>query len=788
MSQLKNPNLQEENDLKKIFDLGARNYKLFIISLVVALGLAFFKNRTAIPIYEISSSILIKEDTKQSSGGKGMNDFLNSSLLGVNQNFQNELWVLKSSPVIEQTIKNLDLAVSYQRKEGFLHIDAYKQVPFQVLPMQNHIQPMYVKFTIKFQSEEKFLITAEARDVWFHNYETGELFNKSGHWTFSQYGTFGKLIKTNDLAIIVQRDSTTGPINKNATYSFQLSDITSLVDSYKSSFVFNIVDKKATVIEINLEAESVLKGIDIVNELMNVYSTRNLERKNHIASITIDYIEKQLNDISDSLSQTEDNLQTFRSSNQLLNVTEQASGISTQYMDLQNQRAELLTHKRYYEYVSDYLSKNDDFSNMISPSSMGVPDEMLNNLTSELITSQAQRSNLIENKQGRNPLVRKLDIKIDNLKKTISENIAAVRQTTEIKIDEMNKRIGRIEGQISRMPKTQRQLGGIERKYRLNDAIYNYLLEKRAEAKITKASNLPDDVIIEPAGQVGTDPIAPNKKRNYLVALILGIAVPFGFLMLKSSLNTKIENQETIEKLTETPVLGKILHNTKKTENVVFEYPTSPIAESYRALRTNLDFYLAKGGHKKIILVTSCIEGEGKSFNSLNIAMSYAQLGRKTLLLDFDLRKPTPYFNKKEETSLGLSSFLIDQASLEDIIINSPHAKMDYISSGPIPPNPAELLALEKAEKLIDDLKEIYDYIIIDTPPLAQVTDGFLLMDKADIKVIIARYNYSKKNIFSIIMKDLRQKNIKNVCIVLNDNKIESDQYGYGYGYAKKKK
>jgi len=351
----------------------------------------------------------------------------------------------------------------------------------------------------------------------------------------------------------------------------------------------------------------------------------------------------------------------------------------------------------------------------------------------------------------------------------------------------MNKRISRIEGQISRMPKTQRQLGGIERKYRLNDAIYNYLLEKRAEAKITKASNLPDDVIIEPAAQVGSSQIMPNTKKNYAIALILGFALPFGFLLLKSALNNKIETQENIERLTDIPVLGKIMHNGKKTNNVVFEYPTSPIAESYRALRTNLDFYLVKGGHKKVIMVTSCIEGEGKSFNALNVAMSYAQLGRKTILLDFDLRKPTPYFNKKEESSIGLSSYLIDQATLKEITISSPHAKMDYICSGPIPPNPAELLALEKTENLVNALKEQYDYIIIDTPPLAQVTDGFLLMERADIVVIVARYNYSKKSIFSIIMKDLRQKNISNVCIVLNDNKIESDQYGYGYGYNRKK-
>lgn len=786
MAHLKNPNLQEENDLKKIVDLFIRNYKFFLISIVIALSLAVLKNRTSVPVYEISSSILIKEDTKQSSGGGGMNDFLNSSLFGIDQNFQNELWVLQSSPVIEQSIKNLDLQVSYKRKEGFLYLDAYKVVPFQVLFVSKHFQPLNVRFKIEFQGENKFLIEAEAEDVWFHNFELNKAINKKGNWVFRKNGTFGKLIETPDMAFVIRRDSTIALDPKNATYWFQFSGVHALINGYKSALKFNIVDKKATVVEIVLQTESVTKGVDMVNELMNVYSTQNLERKNHIASITIDYIERQLNEISDSLSQTENNLQTFRSSNQLLNVTEQATGISTQYMDLQNQRAILLTNKRYYGYVADYLSKNDDFSNMVVPASMGVPDPMLNNLTSELIASQAQRSNLIENKQGRNPLVKKLDIKIENLKKTIAENISAARQTTDITIDEMNKRIGRIEGQISRMPKTQRQLGGIERKYRLNDAIYNYLLEKRAEAKITKASNLPDDVIIEPANQAGYGPISPNTIKNYAVALILGLAIPFGFLLMRSALNNKIETQDNIERLTQIPVLGKILHNNKKTDNVVFEYPTSAISESYRALRTNLDFYTAKGDHKKTILVTSCIEGEGKSFNAMNIAMSYAQLGRKTMLLDCDLRKPTTYFDKKEEAPVGLSSFLNDKHTLEDIILQSPHEKLDYICSGPIPPNPTELLALEKVSNLIGRLKEQYDYIIMDSPPLAQVTDGFLLMEKADIKVIIARYNYSKKSIFSILMKDLGQKKIENVCIVMNDNRIERDQYGYGYGYNKK--
>jgi len=789
MSQINNINLQEDNDLKKATDLVLRNYKIIILSLIVAIAIAYLDNSYSTPFYSISSSVLIKENTDQ-SGSRGMNDFLNSSLFGKNQNFQNELWIMQSLPILEKTVKNRNLAVSYYREEGLKKIDSYNESPFKILLSPNHVQPLKVNFEIKFSKTGNFQIKGKAEEVDFYNFGTEEYAYQKKNWYFQRSGTPGKLIETSDLAFIVEID-TAWFKNFNeeiaSAYSFEFHDQNLLARAYKDRFEYKVVDKKATVIEINFVCESVEKGIDIVNELMNVYSEQNLERKNHIASITIDYIEKQLGEISDSLSMTEDNLQKFRSANQLLNVAQQSTGISAQYVELQNQRAELITRKRYYDYVADYLAKNEDYSNMIVPASMGIPDQILTSLMSELITAQSQRANLIDNKQEKNPMVNKLNIKIDNIKKTIADNISAVRQTTEISIDEMNKRVSKIEGQISKMPKTEQQLGGFERKYRLNDAIYNYLLEKRAEAKITKASNLPDDIIIEPARMVGNGPISPNPTKNFLIALILGAGIPFSYLIIRKALNSKIESQESIERITSVPILGKIIHSSKKTNNVVFEFPKSPIAESYRVLRTNIDFTL-KGGSHKVIMVTSCITGEGKSFNALNIAMSYAQLGRKTILIDFDLRKSTTYFAPQEEPIIGLSSFLINKVNLKEIILKSPDDKLDYINSGPIPPNPAELLALEETKKMIHGLRELYDYIIIDTPPLAQVTDAFLLMDTADLKSIIVRYNFSKKKVLSMVLKDLKHKNIEDVCIVLNDNRIKSDQYGYGYGYNKKGK
>ncbi|HEX2968424.1 MAG TPA: polysaccharide biosynthesis tyrosine autokinase [Bacteroidales bacterium] len=780
MNKLINSGIGEDNDLKKVSDLFVRNKKLFIIFLVIAFGVAFLINRLSIPEYRISASILIKEKNQQPAGGN-VNEFLNSNLFFSNQNFQNELWVIKSTPVIEQTIRNLDLTVTYYYKSGLKYADGYGNMPFKVTFLPDHPQPLNVRFRITFISDNYFKIEADASDVTFYNFSTEKVTHRKKTWILSTDAAFGELIKNDDAAFIVNPSNHGTAIKKFSPYAFDFRTVSTLGAYYRKNLEFRVVDRLATVIEISQLTGNIRKGIDLINEIMSVYSAQNLERKNHIASITINYIEKQLDEISDSLSQTEDNLQHFRASNQLLNVSEQASGISEQYLNLQNQLAELVTRKRYYDYVSEYLSKNDNFSNIIVPASLGIQDPLLGNLMAELIGAQSQLTNLVKNNQEKNPLVQRLNIQIDNIKKTISDNISAVSKTTSISIDEMDKRIRKVESEISRLPLTQRKLGIIERKYRLNDAIYNYMLEKRAEAKITKASNLPDNVIIEPAKLDGIYPVSPDRKLNYIIAVFMGLAFPLGFITLRSALNTRIESQEDIEAITKIPVLGRILHSFGKSNNVMFDFPGSDIAESFRALRTNLDFYV-RGGHKKIIMVTSSVEREGKSFVARNLAMGYAQLGRKTILVDFDMRKHESYFGDKSENR-GLSSYLIEKSELSEIIKKSPNDKLDYICAGVIPPNPAELIALNRTKELLDQLKKVYDIIILDTTPLAQVTDAYLLVDHSELKIIVVRQNYTLKKVLSLISKDIQLKSINNVCVVLNDNRDHLDRYGYGYGY-----
>jgi capsular exopolysaccharide synthesis family protein len=784
MSDSQNINLQEENDLKKIAVLIIRNYKLFSACLIIALALAYMWNRFSIPIYKISSSILIKQDTKH-SGGSGSTDFLNSSLFSMNQNFQNELWVLKSSPVFEQTIKNLDLSVSYYRKEGFQYLDAYKNTPFHIVFQRNHVQPVNVRFFISFVNKDYFQIRAESGKASFYIFENNEIKYNKENWSFLKNGKIGELIETPDLSFIVELESNVNAIyNESSWFGFEFRDIPSLVTLYKSKFQFNSIDKLATVVELSLKDESLLKGTDFVNELMQVYSQQNLDRKNHTASITIDYIEKQLNEISDSLNQTETNLANFRSSNQLLNITEQANGISKQYIDLQNKLAELVSRKKYYDYVSDYLSKNDNFSDMIVPASIGISDQLLNNLMTELIAAQAQQSNLIKNNQEKNPLVPRLGIQIQNIKKTISENISAAGKTTGISINEMNKRIKKTETEISKLPATQRRLGSIERKYRLNDAIYNYMLEKRAEAKITKASNLPDDIIIEPAQMEGLLPVSPNKIINYILALLIGFFIPFIILQLRMNLKTTISSQEDIENITNTTVLGKVFHyNNRNEKNVFISSPNDKTAETFRTLRTNLNFAM-NGKSNKTILVSSCVSGEGKTFSALNIAAAFAQMGKKTILLDFDLRNSHSLIKNADNTN-GISLFLSGETSLDEVIQNAYFKNLDIINSGPIPPNPFELMENDIAAKLFEFLKKNYDYIIIDTPPMAQVSDAFSVIQHADLNLIVTRYNVTKKKLLRLVLSELKNKNISNVYLILNDNKLVSEQMGYGY-YSKK--
>lgn len=757
-----------------------RNIWIIISCIILALGVAYAYNRYAIPTYKVSSALLLNEDSGNNRS-YGESRFINSDLLSRNQNLQNELEIIKSYPHIEQTVRNLDLEVSYYEYKNYRYHNAYKVAPFKVFIYKDHPQLIGVTFDINFISDGSYLLTVRKQDAIVYDYSREQTVGEKKDLELSLEGKFGQVIETNDFKflITINNDSSL-PVEEEKLFAFKLLTVRQLAGQLEGGLEFNIPDEMATVIEISMETTSVQFGEDIINELIQVYTESNLEKKNHLANMTLEYINEQLDEVSASLNLTENSLQKFMSQNKVMNIDEQSTRLAQQRLDLQNQLAELMTQKRYYDYIKEYNSDNSDETQIVPPSAMGVQDPLLNNLIEELSAAQAQKDNLIKNNQERNPIVNRLSIQIENLKNTVSENIASAARSNEISINEMQNRIERIESEMSELPETQMQMGGIQRNYNLNNSIYNYLLEKQAEAKITKASNLPDNVVIEPAHMVGLSPISPNRMRNYILALFLGFTLPVSILLLKISLKTTISTQEEIESITNAPIIGKVFHyNNRKEKNVFISSPGNKTAETFRTLRTNLNFILSGNTHKTI-LVTSCLSGEGKTFNTLNIAASYAQMGQKTVLVNFDLRKSQSIF-KKVNNEIGLSLFLNEEVTLDQIIQKTEFQNLDFINSGPIPPNPLDLMEKKIVADLFKTLKQRYDYIIIDTPPLAQVSDALTIIEFANLNLIVTRYNFTKKKLLKTVLKELKNKKISNVYLLLNDNKLVSEQMGYGY-------
>ena len=772
------------HQILKILKLIRRNIWIIIPVVILSVGIAYIYNRYAIPSYKVSSTILIKDNNSSNfnSNAPGAAAYINMGLFNNGQNLQNELAILKSYPNIEKMVKNLDLEVTYYEYQNYQYHNIYKASPFKVFIFKDHPQLIGTTFDLTFNPDGSFNLNVKKQDATKYMYQTNKNIETLKDLELNLKGNVGEIIETPNIKLLITiNDEDSLFLKKSRKFAFKLSTIQNLTNYYSNSLEFNIPDRLATVIEISLNTTSIQLGKDVIDELVRVYSESNLEAKNHLATMTIEYIEKQLDEVSTSLNQYEDNLQRFMSRNKTMNVGAQATRLSEQLLNLQNQLAELMTQKRYFDYVSDYnKNSNSNETQIIAPTSMGVQDPLLNNLIQELSAAQTQRANLIKNNQERNPIVARLDIQIKNLKNTVAENIAAAAHTNELSINEMQKRIAQIENEMSKLPGTQMQMGGIERKYKLNDAIYNYLLEKQAEAKITKASNLPDNVIIEPAHLSVLEPVSPNKLYVYFIALFLGLTIPIGFLILKTSLKTTISTQEDIERITNATILGKVFHfSNRKDKNVFASSPRDKTAETFRTLRTNINFAI-NGVPQKTILVTSCLSGEGKSFNSLNIAASYAQTKKKTILLNFDLRKNHSIIKVADNTK-GLSLYLSGETSVDKIIQSTDIKNLDYINSGPVPPNPLELMENDKTAELFAYLRKNYEYIIIDTPPLGQVSDALTLVGYSNLNLIVTRYNVTKKKLLRLVLSELRNKNIKNVYIILNDNKLVSEQMGYGY-------
>ena len=772
-------NVEEQSiDIKQLIYVCLSHWYLFVISVIIALAIGFVINRYKTNVYQTSGTVLIKSD--QTFDPTSLMTNLNTG----KSNVENEIAIIRSYSVAERTIKKMNLEVSYYEKGRVSMNELYKTAPFTV--EFDRSVPQAVGLTYEISNFGNGTMSLHGTAEYLSKYDfvlCQSTSNSPQKIDIVTDCTQGEWIDNGYNRIRIVLNESYNPERDNSRkMSFRLNSYPNLVRQL-SSYTVSATSKQSSVVSIVMNGTNPMKIVEFTNMLMNEYVNRGLEKKNMVSENTIRFIDDELAGIQESLGSAESELKDFRTQNDLMNLDMQASQIYNNLQVLEREKADMTVNVKIYKRLQDYIKGQiDDPEYLAAPSTMGINDPLLNQLVRDLVTLSQTKATQLLTQTEQHPQIVKLNEQIVTTKKTLLETINNLVINAEMGLDEINKRIAKAVSETKVLPEKQQQLINYQRNFNFNDETYKYLMQRRAEAQILKASNTPDNEILDVARIEKTQKISPRTSMNYLIALILGLLIPAVYLFLKDFFNVSITDRKDVEKITQFPIIGQVAMSNSKDPLVVINSPKSPIAESFRSIRTNIEF-LTQGKSKSTILVTGDMQSIGKTFNSINVASIYALYGKKTVLLGFDMRKPKLFQEFSLNNNIGLSSFLSNKEPFENIIqTTSAIPSLDIITSGPIPPNPAELIASEKCNELFALLKERYDYIIIDTPPLGLVTDAFLLMKHSDVNLFIVRQGVTNKNIFESIVKDLEKRDL-NVSIVING--IQTNK-GYGYGYGKK--
>lgn len=722
---------------------------------------ALLVNRYSTKIYPINASILIKE-TDDSPEGKL---FASNPLLNLKKNYLNELYIVKSFPLIQQNVRSLNLHATFFSEGNVLTTESYGFLPIKVSVIDEKADAS--GFSLNFQQVDHSQFSLSSSD--------GQ--------TFLPNGTFrlGDTLKTAKVSFVFYKVGVIDSTTLNKPFIFAYTPSMELTRAYVDRLNAEWAEEGAGVINLSIKGATPRKEIDFLNGLIRQFENYNLVKKNLSASKTIEFISEQLKGITDSLKIAERKLELFKDKNVVTDLNSEALRLYKKVEELEIQRTELTLRSHYYKYLSEYLQEGKNLDQVILPSSVGIGDDILNDLISKMVNFQLEMKMMISRDKLENPLVVERRNRIREIKEDIIESIQNQKSVDKIRIDFLNKGIAEVEKQLGFLPAVERQLVSIKRNYSLLENLYVFLLQKKAEAGISKASNTSDVAVVNPplAGAF----ISPKPQLNYILALLFGLAMPILFFVLLEILNTKVQSKEDIEKYTSIPFIGGIGHKNSDINLEVLNYPKSSISESFRALRSSLSYFTGNS-EKAVFLITSSISGEGKTFTTINLASILSLSGKRTLIVGADLRRPKLFQDFSAKNNVGLSSFLAGFNQFSEIVQPTEFLNLDLISGGPTPPNPAELLLTKRMEEFIQLAKASYDYIIIDTPPLAIVTDAFALAGYADHIIFLVRQNYTPKELLKAAQDYFVSGKLKNISIVFNDVFKSGAGYGYGSGYS----
>lgn len=759
---------------------------LYIFLLVICFAFAYLYNKYSGKTYEAAASLSPVEN-KTSSLLSSEQRFGGLQSLEQLNNIENDITNLSSYALVYSTVQKMNLEVSYFRENrSFLKqtTELYNISPYNVVIDKSHIQPINTNIYITMLDDSSFRLTISEKEVDLYNYVDNLVISEDNTIELDTICRFNETISNDFFKFSVS-------LNKNVhidkpdkyLYFFKFNHLDFLAKAYLKQMEIEKASPLASIINISFSERNLEKTITFLNEYLNSFLEENLSKKNKIARSTVNFIDSQISEISDSLVLSESQLRNFRSANQVMDLGFQGQRTYEQMTQIETERASLKVQERYYNYVINYFKANEDVSGIVPPSAMNVSDPIINQLITTLHDLNAQRSAIIA---GSNPekniFLSQIDSKIRVQRQAIIETFTNNLNTLTLSLNELDYRQSKLSNEISRLPRTEMNMVSMERKFNLNDAIYTFLLQKRSEAAIALASNYPDYEITEPAREITSRVVSPKQLINYMFALFFGLLIPTVFLIIRDFFDDRIRSINDAEYILHRSVLSIIYTNNHKSDAVVAEFPKSAVSESFRNLRSSL--FLKSGiAQSKVILVTSSQPQEGKSFISSNLASSVASVGYKTLLIDCDLRRPTLHIKLKEENSVGLTNYMVKNASADDIIRNTVIKNLDFIPAGPVIPNPSELLELGVLDDLIKYLKTKYDYIIIDSTPVGIVADATLLMKYSTKVLMIIRNNFTRKDIFGNVITSLRTNKLDNYDIIYNDLNLHKSSYRHYSNY-----
>lgn len=768
---------EEQVNIQELLFRYLIHWPWFVVSIIICIACAWGYLRLTTPIYNISATVLIKDEKK--GGGASMSSDLEKmgleGFVSSSSNVDNEIEVLRSKSLAREVVNNLGLFVTYMDEDEFPSKELY------------HTSPVLVSLT--HQEADKLPGRMEINMILQPTGALGVQITVGEKEYRKQFDKLPAVFPTDEgtVAFFANNDTLSAVCPENITKERHITAFInrpfSVLKEYVNSLSIAPTSKTTSVVVISLENTNTRRGRDYINKLLEMYNINANNDKNEVAQKTAEFIDERIGIISKELGSTEQDLENFKRSAGITDLSSEAQIALTGNAEYEKKRVENQTQINLVMDLQRYMKGNEY---EVLPSNIGLQDAASAGAIDRYNQMLVERKRLLRTSTENNPTIINLDTSIRAMRTNVQATLDATLKGLQITKEDLAREASRYSRRINDAPTQERQFVSIARQQEIKSGLYLMLLQKREENAITLAATANNAKIIDEA-LADDNPISPKKTIVYLVALVLGVGLPVGVIYLIGLTKFKIEGRADVEKLTSLPVVGDVPLADEKTGSIaVFENQNNLMSETFRNVRTNLQFMLENG--KNVILVTSTISGEGKSFISANLAISLSLLGKKVVIVGLDIRKPglNKVFNipKKEH---GITQYLTNTtANLMDFVQPSDINKNLFIlPGGTVPPNPTELLARGGLEKAIETLKANFDYVILDTAPVGMVTDTLLIGRVADLSVYVCRADYTHKAEFTLINELAENNKLPNLCIAVNGLDLNSRKYGYYYGYGK---